>query len=79
MSYRMKRTATATGGCLAIILVVLLVIAFFILGPLAVMWALNQLKIMSIEYTFMNWLATFVLLIIPFGGSKISASSNSKN
>ena len=43
------------------ILLIMLVIAIFILGPLAVIWALNVLFGLTIAYTFYTWLAILVL------------------
>lgn len=46
----------------AYIFVVLVVIALFILAPLAVVWALNTLfPVLAIPYTFETWLAIVVL------------------
>jgi hypothetical protein len=40
----------------------LLIVALVILGPLAILWALNTLfPSLALAYTFWNWLAVFVL------------------
>lgn len=46
---------------LGIIAGVILVVALVILGPLAVIWALNTLFGLGIAYTFWTWLAVLVL------------------
>jgi len=41
---------------------ILLVVFFIAIGPLLVMWSLNQLfPSLEIAYTFWNWLATLIL------------------
>ena len=35
-----------------------------ILAPFGVIWALNELFLFNIEYTFRNWLAMFVLFVV---------------
>jgi len=45
-----------------IILIVLLVILAFGLGPIITIWSLNTLFNLGITYTFWTWLATLVLL-----------------
>lgn len=44
----------------------LLVLALIVLGPLAVIWALNTLFSLGIAYTFWNWLAVVVLQSFVF-------------
>jgi len=44
----------------------LFIIALIILGPLAVIWALNTLFSMGIVYTFWTWLAVVVLQTMIF-------------
>jgi hypothetical protein len=40
----------------------LLIVALVLLGPLAILWALNTLfPSLALAYTFWNWLAVFVL------------------
>jgi hypothetical protein len=34
------------------------------LAPLGIIWALNELFLFNIEYSFRNWLAMFVLFAI---------------
>lgn len=50
------------------ILLIILLIAVFILGPLAVIWAVNLLFGLTIAYTFYTWLAVLVLGAF-FGGT----------
>lgn len=54
-------------------LILLVVLAGIILVPALLIWALNTLFPVSIAFTFVNWLAAFVLIGI-FSGS--SASRN---
>jgi uncharacterized membrane protein YccF (DUF307 family) len=43
--------------------VILLVLAFIILGPVAIIWALNTLfPVLAIPYTFSTWLAASFIL-----------------
>ncbi len=53
------KNAAFTG--LGIIAIVALVVALVILGPLAIIWALNTLFGLGIAYTFWTWLAVLVL------------------
>jgi hypothetical protein len=40
----------------------LLIVVLVIIGPLAILWALNTLfPSLALAYTFWNWLAVFVL------------------
>jgi hypothetical protein len=43
------------------VIIVFILVALVIAGPLIVIWALNQLFGFSIDYTFWNWLAVIVL------------------
>ena len=45
-------------------LIVLFVIILIAAGPLLAMWSINTLFSTGIEYTFINWLAAFVLMAI---------------
>lgn len=42
---------------------VVLLIVIVLFGPLAVIWALNTLFQLGIDYTFWNWLAVIVLSV----------------
>jgi hypothetical protein len=43
-------------------LIFLLIVVLVILGPLATLWALNELfPSLALAYTFWNWLAVIVL------------------
>lgn len=42
---------------------VALLILIVLVGPLAVIWALNTLFQLGIDYTFWNWLAVIVLSV----------------
>lgn len=56
-------------------LLVLVVIAVLIVGPLLTIWALNQLfPVLAIDYTIWNWLA--VVIIGAFIRAKVSISKN---
>lgn len=52
---------------LAILLLVVLVIALFIVGPWLSILAVNQLFGTSIQLTFWNWLATFWIHLVVAG------------
>ena len=56
------------------LLVILLVIALIVVAPFLLIWAINSLFSQSNDYTFMKWLAAFVLMLF-LGGSKASSSS----
>lgn len=45
---------------------VFFIISLIVLGlaPFGVIWALNELFLFNIEYTFRNWLAMFVLFVV---------------
>jgi hypothetical protein len=58
---------------LGIISVVILVVALVILGPLAIIWALNTLFGLGIAYTFWTWLAVLVLSA-TIGGNRGSST-----
>lgn len=55
------------------ILVVLIVLAFIAIGPLAFIWCLNTLFSLGITYTFWTWLAALGLLSL-FGTRSHSKS-----
>jgi hypothetical protein len=43
-------------------LIFLLIVVLVIIGPLAILWALNTLfPSLALAYTFWNWLAVFML------------------
>lgn len=43
------------------ILLLLIIVVAAVFGPLIVIWALNTLFALNIEYSFINWLATAIL------------------
>lgn len=48
------------------IVIIAIVVAFALSGPLLVIWALNTVFAFDIEYSFLNWLAISILMsIIP--------------
>lgn len=55
-------------------LLILFVLALIIGSPLAAIWAVNTLFETSIAYSFINWLASFVLLLC-LGGIKFRSTS----
>jgi hypothetical protein len=57
----MSKNNDALYAGIAMLVVILTV---FSLAPFAVIWALNELFHLGIAYTFFNWLAMFVLLIL---------------
>lgn len=44
-------------------LISIIVIAIFILGPFALIWALNTLFDLTIAYTVSTWFASFILML----------------
>ena len=55
-------TATVAVGAT---LLILLIIAFVIFGPIAVLWSINTLfPIAAIPYNFFTWLAVVVLFLV---------------
>jgi len=60
---------------LGIIGLVVAVIVLGILWPLVLIWAVNTLFGFGIAYTFLNWLAAFIL-ILTFGKSTSSSTKN---
>jgi uncharacterized membrane protein len=46
------------------IFALLLILVYLIFGPILFMWSLNTLFNMNILYTFNNWLATYIFLVI---------------
>lgn len=56
IDYKMKHTSVA------IILMLILVAAIFVGGPLALIWAMNTLfPSLAIPYTLETWLAAFII------------------
>lgn len=53
---------TNTNETLAILLVILLLLAIWLCGPLISIWAVNTLFGTSIAYTMLNWFAALVLM-----------------
>ena len=53
------------------ILIIGLIILCILLGPWLLIWSINTLFSLAIIFTFKNWLAAFVLLILI--GSSSSA------
>lgn len=49
------------------VLVIVAVVAL-VLGPFITMWSLNTLFGMSIDYSFVTWLAMVWLQLVTFGG-----------
>lgn len=47
-----------------VLLLILFVIACFIFMPLLLIWAVNTLFSLSIAYSFINWLAALVIVLI---------------
>lgn len=54
---------------------VLTVLAWVFLWPLAVIWALNTLFAMDIAYSFLNWLAMVVLTAF-FGKASLKVNKD---
>lgn len=47
-----------------VLIILLIALVMFVLAPLAVLWALNTLFALGLAYTFTNWLAVFVLIVV---------------
>lgn len=63
-------------NAISVIALVALALFLIVAGPLIVIWALNTLFALGIGYTFVNWLATFVLLsAINAKASNISSNT----
>ena len=41
-----------------------LLLIYIIFGPILVIWSLNNLFILNIQYTFNNWLSCYILMSI---------------
>lgn len=41
-----------------------LLLIYIIFGPILVIWSLNNLFILNIEYTFNNWLSCYILMSV---------------
>lgn len=52
-----------------IVAVVLLAVAFAFV-PIGVLWSLNTLFKLSLEYSFVNWLAALILALLVHGTTK---------
>jgi len=50
------------------LLAVLLLLAFIVLVPFGLIWALNTLGITSAGYTFYTWFASIVLILLLGSG-----------
>lgn len=60
---------------LIVVGVILATIAILIVGPLLVLWALNQLfPVLALPYTIWNWLA--VVILGAFVRAKVSIRKN---
>lgn len=46
------------------IFALILILIYFIFGPLLFIWSINTLFNMNILYTFNSWLAGYILLVI---------------
>lgn len=46
------------------VLALVLLLVYFTFGPLLFIWSLNTLFNLNILYTFNNWLASYILLVI---------------
>jgi hypothetical protein len=55
----MKITDNTENLDMIVKLIAVVILAF--MWPLAVIWALNQLQILALEYNFLNYLAVLVL------------------
>jgi len=42
----------------------ILILVYFIFGPILFIWSLNTLFNINMLYTFNNWLAVYILLVI---------------
>ena len=60
---------------IAVTTLVLTVVAWVFLWPLAIIWSLNTLFAMGIAYTFWNWLAMIVLVAF-FGKASVKVNKN---
>lgn len=47
-----------------VLLAILLVVALFIAVPLLVIWALNTLFVLGIDYNFWTWLAVIIICTV---------------
>lgn len=41
-----------------------LLLIYIIFGPILVIWSLNNLFILNIDYTFNNWLSCYILMSV---------------
>lgn len=51
-----------------------LIIALIVLVPLAIIWSLNTLFSLNIEYIWQAWVAVFILLFVFRGNASYSSS-----
>jgi hypothetical protein len=62
---------------LGIGLLIVVLIAFIVIGPFVTIWSLNTLFGLSIDYTFWTWLAVVWLSLVTFGS--IASSTQKRN
>lgn len=58
-----------------ILLGVFLILIYLIFGPILVIWSLNTMFALSIEYTFNTWLSCYILMVVLnmiFNGNGVS-------
>lgn len=61
-----KLTDAETFG--AVIIGFVVIAAVLVLSPLILIWALNTLLSMTIQFTFWNWLAGLAIIVVLRGG-----------
>lgn len=79
MSSRITGSEMATAGLLGAIFGggILLILVFFVFGPIFTIWALNLIFGLSIPLNFWTWLSVFWLhMVINSRSSSVSSSSS---
>ena len=52
------------------LLIIVAIIGLLILLPFVLIWSISQLWGLHLEYSFINWLAAFLLISLLNGGHK---------
>lgn len=77
MNIRNLRSTANSGNIVMGLLIVVLVVALVIFGPLLFIWSLNTLfPVLAIDYTLKTWFAALVVHG-AVGGAKYSSSKKS--
>lgn len=67
------------GKIITILIILAIAVALFIVTPLVIIWAVNTLFALGIEYTISTWAATVVLCAVFGSGKGLYYMKNKKH